>query len=113
MCKVHIQRVDTCYECGICHVSMCPAPCFQIYHTLHGHLFDDPSRNGPKTQKNANDRGLGLVGPANEENQIKESSINAGHQGVTLDQFKEKLVRQIIGGNSFRRDSMESARTGI
>ena len=33
-CKVHIQRVETVYECGICQVRMCPAPCFERYHTL-------------------------------------------------------------------------------
>ena len=46
-CKVHIQRVKTVYECGICQV-MCPAPCFECYHTLQQYLFDDPERNGAK-----------------------------------------------------------------
>ena len=32
-CKVHFQRVETVYECGICQVRMCPAPCFERYHT--------------------------------------------------------------------------------
>ena len=30
----------------------------------------------------------------------------AGHQGVSLGDFKELLVEQLIGGNSFRRDTL-------
>lgn len=55
-CKVHIQRVGTSYQCGICHVKMCPYPCFQRYHTLRDYLFDDPSRDGPKRLKDGNGR---------------------------------------------------------
>ena len=55
-CKVHIQRVGTSYQCGICHVSMCPDPCFARYHTLRDYLFDDPSRDGPKRLKDGNGR---------------------------------------------------------
>ena len=55
-CKVHIQRVGTSYQCGICHVNMCPYPCFQRYHTLRDYLFDDPSRDDPKRLKDGNGR---------------------------------------------------------
>ena len=44
-CKVHIQRVETVYECTVCQVRMCPAPCSERYHTLQEYLFDDPERN--------------------------------------------------------------------
>ena len=40
-CKIHIQRVETVYECSVCQVRMCPGPCFERYHTLHSYLFDD------------------------------------------------------------------------
>ena len=30
----------------------------------------------------------------------------AGHRGVSLGDFKELLVEQLIGGNSFRRDTL-------
>ena len=30
----------------------------------------------------------------------------AGHQGVSLGDFKELLVEQLIGGNSFRQDTL-------
>lgn len=30
----------------------------------------------------------------------------ASHQGVSLGDFKELLVEQLIGGNSFRRDTL-------
>ena len=55
-CKVHIQRVETVYECGICQVRMCPAPCFERYHTLQQYLFDDPERNGAKRLKDVHGR---------------------------------------------------------
>lgn len=55
-CKVHIHRVLTKFECGICHVYMCPAPCFHRYHTLREYLFDDPSRDGAKRIKDVNGR---------------------------------------------------------
>ena len=38
---------------------------------------------------------------------------NAGHQSITLGQFKEKLVEQLIGGLCFWQDNMELARSGI
>ena len=60
-CKVHIQRVETVYECGICQVRMCPAPCFERYHTLQQYLFDDPERNGAKRLKDV--RGRPRAGP--------------------------------------------------
>ena len=34
---------------------------------------------------------------------------NAGHQSITLGQFKDKLVQQLIGG----QDNMGLARSGI
>ena len=55
-CKVHIQRVETVYECAICQVRMCPAPCFERYHTLQQYLFDDPERNGAKRLKDVHGR---------------------------------------------------------
>lgn len=55
-CKIHIQRVETVYECSVCQVCMCPAPCFGRYHTLQSYLFDDPSRNGPKRLKDSHGR---------------------------------------------------------
>ena len=55
-CKVHIQRVETVYECGICQVRMCPAPCFERYHTLQQYLFDDPERNGAKRLEDVHGR---------------------------------------------------------
>ena len=60
-CKVHIQRVETVYECGIFQVRMCPAPCFERYHTLQQYLFDDPERNGAKRLKDVH--GRPRVGP--------------------------------------------------
>ncbi|XP_031570879.1 piggyBac transposable element-derived protein 4-like [Actinia tenebrosa] len=54
--KVHTHRVLTKFECGICHVYMCAAPCFQRYHTLQEYLFDDPSREGAKRIKDVNGR---------------------------------------------------------
>ena len=41
-CKVHMQRVDTAYACSVCNIRMCPAPCFQRFHTLENYYFDDP-----------------------------------------------------------------------
>lgn len=38
---------------------------------------------------------------------------NAGHQSITLGQFKEKLVQQLIGGHCFQQDDLELARSGI
>ena len=55
-CKVHIQRVETVYECGICQVRMCPAPCFECYHTYQQYLFDDPERNVAKRLKDVHGR---------------------------------------------------------
>ena len=55
-CRVHIQRVETVYECAICQVRMCPAPCFERYHTLQQYLFDDPERNGAKRLKDVHGR---------------------------------------------------------
>ena len=40
-CKVHVQRVLTCYKCGLCDVYMCPATCFERYHTLQHYLLSD------------------------------------------------------------------------
>ena len=40
-CKVHMQRVDTQYVCSVCHIRMCPAPCFQRFHTLENYFYDD------------------------------------------------------------------------
>ena len=50
-CKIHIQRVETVYECSVCQVRMCSGPCFERYHTLHSYLFDDPSRKVPRDSK--------------------------------------------------------------
>ena len=55
-CGVHIQRVETVYECGISQVRMCPAPCFERYHTLQQYLFNDPERNGAKRLKDVHGR---------------------------------------------------------
>ena len=44
-CKVHLQRVETVFECAVCQVRMCPAPCFHRYHMLQQYLFDDPEIN--------------------------------------------------------------------
>ena len=38
---------------------------------------------------------------------------NAGHESITLSQFKEKLVQQLIGGQCFPQDNMALARSGI
>ncbi|KAM7435525.1 hypothetical protein ABFA07_014537 [Porites harrisoni] len=35
---------------------MCPAPCFERYHTLQQYLFDDPERNGAKRLKDVHGR---------------------------------------------------------
>ena len=43
-CKVHMQRVDTQYACSVCYIRMCPAPCFQRFHTLEDYYYDDEDR---------------------------------------------------------------------
>ena len=43
-CKVHMQRVDTAYASSVCNIRICPAPCFQRFHTLENYYFDDPDR---------------------------------------------------------------------
>lgn len=40
-CKVHMQRVDTQYACSVCYIGMCPAPCFERFHTLENYYYDD------------------------------------------------------------------------
>lgn len=40
-CKVHVQRALTSYKCGLCDTYMCPAPCFERYHTMDVYLFSD------------------------------------------------------------------------
>ena len=43
-CKVHMQHVDTQYACSVCYIRMCPAPCFQRFHTLENYYYDDEDR---------------------------------------------------------------------
>jgi hypothetical protein len=35
-CMEKNERSDTKYRCSDCNVSLCPAPCFCIYHTPQG-----------------------------------------------------------------------------
>ena len=39
-----VRSVDTQYACSVCHIRMCPAPCFQRFHTLENYFYDDEDR---------------------------------------------------------------------
>lgn len=64
-CKVHIQRVLTPYMCGLCDTYMCPAPCFERYHTMDQYLFNDEecSQGPPRLKPQGAGRPLGRGRP--------------------------------------------------
>ena len=69
---------------------MCPAPCFERYHTLQSYLFDDPSRNGDSKTVMAD-----------------QEMVQADHFKGDQDDFMFPLIKTLIYLSRFKVDSSE------